>query len=700
MKRIAATLLITVLLCVLSACQTEAAPSTVPTTVPAEPTTPFTEVHVHTWQEASCTEARTCTICGAEDGEPKGHTWQAANCEEAIACVVCGASDGAPKGHVWESPTCTEPEKCTICGRILGAALGHHYEDDTCVRCGENRKIIMPIAGKILRDYCVDALGYNPTTKDWRIHSGIDIAASMGTPVHAVTDGVVERTYVDPTMGVTVIIAHPGDYATFYYGLQSGFAVSQGEAVSSGQIIGYVGNTNDMEAADEPHLHFEVTYKGAKVDPLSYINEKNHVRHEWQNATCETAETCSICGKTQGEPLGHGYVDGVCIRCGELEEKPVEHVWQAATCTTPKTCRICGLTEGEAKGHKWQGGSCTKPQTCSVCGVSDGEAKGHRWQGGSCTEPRTCSVCGVSDGAAKGHAWQEATCTTPKTCMNCQVTEGEASGHIWIPVTCYLVECQTCGATEAVEDGHNWKYESCTTMCCYSCGAVKEVEGEHAWAEATCLHPRICAWCGEIDGDPEARGEHRWEAATCTAPKTCTLCGTTEGAPGNHVLQTIPGVAATCTEGGLSEGVRCSVCYMVVRAQTETSPLGHNWLPATYTSPKTCSRCGATTGGLAEKRPIEIQEPHLPYTKWSGCAYMVSLCAYSTYDNGNGTYRVEVKLYFTNISDTTFVSGVWCTLSGIEPDRGTAHTLAPGQSAWCTVVFVNVPGGHYRIMLQ
>lgn len=86
-----------------------------------------------------------------------------------------------------------------------------------------------------------------------------------------------------------------------------------------------------------------------------------------------------------------------------------EHTWAEATCTEPKTCTGCGETEGEPLGHKWKDATCTDPKTCTVCGATEGEALGHKWKDATCTEPKTCTVCGAKEGNALGHqagSWQ------------------------------------------------------------------------------------------------------------------------------------------------------------------------------------------------------------------------------------------------------------------------------------------------------
>ena len=99
--------------------------------------------HQHTWKDATCTEPKTCTECGATEGEPLGHDWKDATCTEPKTCSRCGAAEGEPLGHDWKDATCTEPKTCSRCGATEGEPLGHDWKDatctepKTCVVCGE-----------------------------------------------------------------------------------------------------------------------------------------------------------------------------------------------------------------------------------------------------------------------------------------------------------------------------------------------------------------------------------------------------------------------------------------------------------------------------------------------------------------------------------------------------------------------------------
>ena len=128
-----------------------------------------------------------------------------------------------------------------------------------------------PLTGETLAVYAMDSLCYNPTTRDWRVHNGIDIAAEAGTPVCAAAAGVVSATYEDDTMGTTVVIRHDGGYVTVYSSLDSELPVSVGDNVDLGQTIGQVGNTALLESALGDHLHFSVSCNDVPMDPAQFF---------------------------------------------------------------------------------------------------------------------------------------------------------------------------------------------------------------------------------------------------------------------------------------------------------------------------------------------------------------------------------------------------------------------------------------------
>lgn len=101
------------------------------------------------------------------------------------------------------------------------------------------------------------------------MHSGMDFAADKGVKVYATGDGVVESVeYQFTGYGNQVIINHGYGYKTRYAHL-SAADVTEGMKVSRGDLIGRVGKSGKSTG---PHLHYEVIYRGAHVNPYNYMD--------------------------------------------------------------------------------------------------------------------------------------------------------------------------------------------------------------------------------------------------------------------------------------------------------------------------------------------------------------------------------------------------------------------------------------------
>lgn len=100
-----------------------------------------------------------------------------------------------------------------------------------------------------------------------RMHEGIDIAAALGTPVHAAAGGTVIHAGWLGGYGNLVVVDHGGGLATAY-AHASAILVVMGQQVSQGETVSLVGSTGNSTG---PHLHFEVRVNGTAVDPLLYL---------------------------------------------------------------------------------------------------------------------------------------------------------------------------------------------------------------------------------------------------------------------------------------------------------------------------------------------------------------------------------------------------------------------------------------------
>ncbi len=128
----------------------------------------------------------------------------------------------------------------------------------------------LPIEGGEVQKSCsLDKLVFSQTMQDYRTHSGIDISAEPGDDVLCYAKGVVESVKEDPLLGTTVTVKHDYGLVTVYANLAPDLAqgIAVGQQLSTGQVIGYVGNTAISERADPPHLHFEMILNGAHIDP-------------------------------------------------------------------------------------------------------------------------------------------------------------------------------------------------------------------------------------------------------------------------------------------------------------------------------------------------------------------------------------------------------------------------------------------------
>ncbi len=106
----------------------------------------------------------------------------------------------------------------------------------------------------------------HPILKIRRPHLGVDYAAAIGTPVHAVGDGIVVRAGRKGQAGRTVTIKHNGTYTTQYLHLSRyGTGIRSGAYVMQGQVIGYVGSSG---LSTGPHLDFRFYRNGKAIDPL------------------------------------------------------------------------------------------------------------------------------------------------------------------------------------------------------------------------------------------------------------------------------------------------------------------------------------------------------------------------------------------------------------------------------------------------
>lgn len=224
-----------------------------------------------------------CTVCGmsytTNEVPATGHDYQSvnidANCTEdgytRHTCTTCGHSykDNivAASGHVWQAATCSTAKTCSVCGCVEGNPLGHIYESvviaPECLKDGYTAHICSGCGHRYYDNY-VTATGHN-----WQ-------AANCQEPQTCSECGATSGRPADHDYQIQVTA--PGCH-------------TQGYTTHTCRICG-----------------------DSYVD--AYVSA---VGHNWLAASCTEAMRCVNCGETVGEPLGHYFVEGVCVDCGEAD---------------------------------------------------------------------------------------------------------------------------------------------------------------------------------------------------------------------------------------------------------------------------------------------------------------------------------------------------------------------------------------------
>ena len=123
---------------------------------------------------------------------------------------------------------------------------------------------LWPVEGQVTASF---GERIDPFNGEGAFHSGVDIGSSYGHPIIAPADGVVTFTEQLGGYGKAIMIDHGNGIST-RYGHLSGFAVTAGQAVHRGDVIGYVGSSGRSTG---PHLHYEVRINDTPVNPYKYL---------------------------------------------------------------------------------------------------------------------------------------------------------------------------------------------------------------------------------------------------------------------------------------------------------------------------------------------------------------------------------------------------------------------------------------------
>jgi murein DD-endopeptidase MepM/ murein hydrolase activator NlpD len=133
----------------------------------------------------------------------------------------------------------------------------------------------LPVAGVVVGGVITQPFGctslelepFAPFCPGRHVHTGIDLAAATGTPVHSATAGTAHLGFDAGGAGLYVAVTADSNVRLFYCHLST-VTVGDGEPVAPGEVIGNVGSTG---RATGPHVHFEIQVDGASVDPAAWL---------------------------------------------------------------------------------------------------------------------------------------------------------------------------------------------------------------------------------------------------------------------------------------------------------------------------------------------------------------------------------------------------------------------------------------------
>ena len=127
----------------------------------------------------------------------------------------------------------------------------------------------------IAKDYSGSELQYNETLKQWEIHKAIDFLARDDLNVYAIADGTISNVTTNYLEGTVIEISHSNGLVSIYKSLNKNVAVSVGDKVGAGSVIGSVSESMSQELNTGAHLHFEMKKDGKLVNPNDYLDLGN-----------------------------------------------------------------------------------------------------------------------------------------------------------------------------------------------------------------------------------------------------------------------------------------------------------------------------------------------------------------------------------------------------------------------------------------
>ena len=587
---------------------------------------------------------------GLQDYTPCEHSWVNANCTVAKTCSTCGMTEGYALGHTnvidsAKAPTCTETgltegKHCSVCGTVTTAqqsipAKGHTNETipgsaATCTATGLTDGAKCSVCGTVTTaQQSIAAKGHTNETIPGTAATCTATGLTDGAKCSVCGDILTEQTEIPATghtytSEVTKPDCENGGYTT--HTCACGYSYVDNQVDANGHT--------ESEAVVENKVNASCT----------------------KNGSYENVIYCAVCNKQISREtvteVAKGHVSGAAV-----EENVV-----APTCTADGSydlvakCTVCGAETSRktittnANGHNYVDG------VCDVCGEKDPDA-----------EPEVSNKYYIATIRTSGNYWYMTSnlgtaSTSRYTAIDSKLTKlpsqinNPADGYV------FVLEKQEDGKYIVYADGVSgnnylgYTSGNSGTLVAKS-SAVKLTMTENSDGTIS-LHfaasdaERYLALNGTTGNDYFAFYKSGQKQNLTLIPVVKNDC--------NHANTTIlEGTAATCTEPGLTEGEECNTCGATITEQEEIAALGHT------TNEGVCGRCGQTIGGST---PPELTETTV-------------LC---TFGNITGTqYANETQTFDNNVTVSTQNKGCHFTsqlrIYDSDSNNGWVIISTPGE---------------------
>ncbi len=134
--------------------------------------------------------------------------------------------------------------------------------------------MIMPLNGDVINPFSNGQPVKSQTTGMWTTHNGVDIKGKLDDHIKSIANGTVTEIKEDARWGYCIEIDHGNGIVAKYCNLNKTPTVKKGDSVSTGTVIGAIGNSAVVEINSPPHLHLEVTRNGDYIDPMDLIAKR------------------------------------------------------------------------------------------------------------------------------------------------------------------------------------------------------------------------------------------------------------------------------------------------------------------------------------------------------------------------------------------------------------------------------------------